>query len=108
MDQGLSENYSCPTCRKPLFVGRSESDATTHTRAVSSDEQLARQLSSGLDRANAGVGAVGVFPDQNQNAPGDNAWRLDPSPSFFLLTSIYIACQTACSVAPSNLNSEML
>ncbi|XP_057546625.1 E3 ubiquitin protein ligase RIN2-like [Amaranthus tricolor] len=75
LDQGLSENYSCPTCRKPLFVGRSESDATTHTRAVSSDEQLARQLSSGLDRANAGVGAVGVFPDQNQNAPGDNAWR---------------------------------
>ncbi|KAL2920456.1 E3 ubiquitin protein ligase RIN2 [Bienertia sinuspersici] len=41
--------------------------------AVSSDEQLARQLSSGVDRVNTGDG--GVFPNQNQNSPDVNAWR---------------------------------
>uniref|UniRef100_A0A803LMJ2 RING-type domain-containing protein n=1 Tax=Chenopodium quinoa TaxID=63459 RepID=A0A803LMJ2_CHEQI len=73
LDQGLNEVYSCPTCRKPLFVGRSESEASSHTRVVSSDEQLARQLSSGVDPVNAG--GVGVFPNQNQISPEVNPWR---------------------------------
>lgn len=66
LDQGLSEIYSCPTCRKPLFVGRPEGEAITHPRVVPSDEQLARQLSSGLERPNAG-GHGGAFPNQSQN-----------------------------------------
>lgn len=82
LDQGLNEIYSCPTCRKPLFVGRPESEATSHSRAVSSDEQLARQLSSGLDRANAEGG--GVFPNQNQNSTEANAWRGAGSDSSWL------------------------
>lgn len=73
LDQGLSGIYSCPTCRKPLFVGRLESEANSQIRAVSSDEQLARQLSSGAERGNAGDG--GVFNNQNQTPPEDNAWR---------------------------------
>ncbi|KAJ0041994.1 hypothetical protein Pint_17220 [Pistacia integerrima] len=52
LDQGLNEMYSCPTCRKPLFVGRPENNATPRAGEVSSDEQLARQLSLGLDRQN--------------------------------------------------------
>lgn len=74
LDQGLSEAYSCPTCRKPLFVGRPEAEANSHNRAVSSDEQLARQLSSGLDQPSAS-GHGGVFPNQNQNSLEANAWR---------------------------------
>ncbi|KAK9724449.1 hypothetical protein RND81_05G072900 [Saponaria officinalis] len=73
LDQGLSEIYSCPTCRKPLFVGRSESASST-ARAVSSDEQLARQLSAGLDLPNAG-GLGGVFPNQNPNSVEAGSWR---------------------------------
>ncbi|KAL9240382.1 hypothetical protein vseg_014608 [Gypsophila vaccaria] len=73
LDQGLSEIYSCPTCRKPLFVGRSES-ASSNARAISSDEQLARQLSAGLDLPNTG-GLGGVFPNQNTNSVEANSWR---------------------------------
>jgi len=78
LDQGLNEIYSCPTCRKPLFVGRSETESSSRNRAVSSDEQLAHQLSSGLDQPNAG-GHGGVFPNQNQTSLEANAWRLDYS-----------------------------
>ncbi|KAL7614386.1 hypothetical protein Lser_V15G09217 [Lactuca serriola] len=60
LDQGLSDNYSCPTCRKPLFVGRGTSEGGNNNSNsnsnnsvgvgnnsvdVSGDEQLARQLS---------------------------------------------------------------
>ena len=75
LDQGLNEIYSCPTCRKPLFVGRSETESSSPNRAVSSDEQLAHQLSSGLDQPNA-VGHGGVFPNENQTSLEANAWRL--------------------------------
>lgn len=74
LDQGLNEIYSCPTCRKPLFVGRSETELSSRNRAVSSDEQLAHQLSSGLDQPNA-VGHGGVFPNENQTSLEANAWR---------------------------------
>ncbi|KAK8287281.1 hypothetical protein V6Z12_D07G048800 [Gossypium hirsutum] len=38
LDQGLNEAYSCPTCRKPLFLGRTENEVNS------------RQINSGLDR----------------------------------------------------------
>ena len=40
----MNEVYSCPTCRKPLFAGRTETEVNPRTAEVSSDEQLARQL----------------------------------------------------------------
>ncbi|KAJ4706225.1 E3 ubiquitin protein ligase RIN2 [Melia azedarach] len=77
LDQGLSEMYSCPTCRKPLFVGRPENEANPRAREVSSDEQLARQLSLGLDRQNNSAQTLptGVFPSQTQNPVEGSPWR---------------------------------
>uniref|UniRef100_A0A5B6YUK8 RING-type E3 ubiquitin transferase n=1 Tax=Davidia involucrata TaxID=16924 RepID=A0A5B6YUK8_DAVIN len=77
LDQGLSENYSCPTCRKPLFVGRPEDEANPRTREVSTDEQLARQISSALDRHNPPGHTLptGVFPNQTPNPLESGAWR---------------------------------
>ncbi|CDP05329.1 unnamed protein product [Coffea canephora] len=77
LDQGLSENYSCPTCRKPLFMGRSEHEANSHASEISSDEQLARQISAGLHRPNLpGHGqSTGIFPNQTQNPLEAGDWR---------------------------------
>lgn len=72
LDQGLSDNYSCPTCRKPLFVGTPEGNSVPHSGDVSSDEQLARQLSSTLELQNA---PSGVIPNQIQTPLERDDWR---------------------------------
>ncbi|XP_059624852.1 E3 ubiquitin protein ligase RIN2-like [Cornus florida] len=84
LDQGSSENYSCPTCRKPLFVGRPVDDANLHAGEISTDEQLAREISARLDRHdNPGhTLPTGVFPEQAENPLERGAWRgtrMDPS-----------------------------
>ncbi|KAK6155857.1 hypothetical protein DH2020_010105 [Rehmannia glutinosa] len=76
LDQGLTESYSCPTCRKPLFTGRPESGVSTRAAEIPRDEQLARPMSTGLDRPNlpGHDPHPGVFPNQSQDAEtGD--WR---------------------------------
>ncbi|XP_057476686.1 E3 ubiquitin protein ligase RIN2-like [Actinidia eriantha] len=77
LDQGLSENYSCPTCRKPLQMGRPEDEPNPRAVDVSTDEQLARQLSSGFDRNNPPRRTLptGVLPNQMQNPLDGGAWR---------------------------------
>ncbi|KAE9464996.1 hypothetical protein C3L33_03093, partial [Rhododendron williamsianum] len=77
LDQGLTENYSCPTCRKPLHAGRPEEEANPRAVDVSTDEQLARQISTGLDRHNppGHTMPTGVFPNQMQNPLEGGAWR---------------------------------
>ncbi|GFZ15199.1 RPM1 interacting protein 2 [Actinidia rufa] len=77
LDQGLSENYSCPTCRKPLQMGRPEDEPNPRAVDVSTDEQLARQLSSGFDRNNPPGHTLptGVLPNQMQNPLDGGAWR---------------------------------
>lgn len=77
MDQGLSETYSCPTCRKPLFIGRPENEVTPRTGAVLTDERLARQIGAGLDRQNNSEHTLptGVFPNQTQNPIEGGPWR---------------------------------
>ncbi|KAL7146531.1 hypothetical protein ABFS83_06G047500 [Erythranthe nasuta] len=76
LDQGLSESYSCPTCRKPLFTGRSDNGANTRAAEIARDEQLARQMSRGFDRPNLPNHNPhpGVFPNQPQN-PETGDWR---------------------------------
>ncbi|KAM7274308.1 hypothetical protein ACFE04_028972 [Oxalis oulophora] len=74
LDQGLNEVYSCPTCRKPMFVGRAEHEANPNVGEVTSDEQLARQISAGLDHHNT-AGPAGVFPNHIQNPIEGNPWR---------------------------------
>ncbi|XP_068329074.1 E3 ubiquitin protein ligase RIN2-like isoform X2 [Pyrus communis] len=77
LDQGLNEIYSCPTCRKPLFVGRPENEVHPRSEETSSDEQLARQISLGLDRQNTPGHAIpaGVFPNQTQSPAEGDPWR---------------------------------
>ncbi|KAK9665671.1 hypothetical protein RND81_14G127800 [Saponaria officinalis] len=87
LDQSLTGNYSCPNCRKPLFLGRSENEATSNSRAVSSDEQLAHQLRARLHRPIAG-GLGGTFPNQNQNSIGAGTWRFNTT-MFFIGYIIY-------------------
>ncbi|KAJ4871841.1 E3 ubiquitin protein ligase RIN2 [Raphanus sativus] len=77
LDQGLNEVYSCPTCRKPLFV---ETEVNTRSVEVSSDEQLARQL----QRQNIPEHplATGLFPAEMPNSIESDPSRnlgLDPS-----------------------------
>ncbi|KAA3458144.1 E3 ubiquitin protein ligase RIN2-like [Gossypium australe] len=69
LDQGLNEAYSCPTCRKPLFLGRTENEVNS------------RQINSGLDRQNmpGHTLATGVFPNQMQNSVEGSPWRFGPS-----------------------------
>ncbi|KAJ6933376.1 E3 ubiquitin protein ligase RIN2-like isoform X1 [Populus alba x Populus x berolinensis] len=77
LDQGLNEIYSCPTCRKPLFVGRPENEANTHTGEVLADEQLAHQINEGFDRQNTPGRALldGAFPTQIRNSTESSPWR---------------------------------
>ncbi|KAM3730422.1 hypothetical protein ACB098_12G086400 [Castanea mollissima] len=77
LDQGLSETYSCPTCRKPLFIGRPENEVTPRTGEDLTDEQLARQIGAGLDRQNNSEHTLptGVFPNQTQNPIEGGPWR---------------------------------
>ncbi|XP_030488882.2 E3 ubiquitin protein ligase RIN2 [Cannabis sativa] len=81
LDQGLNEIYACPTCRKPLFVFRSEErsqdDANPRNADILSDEQLARQISSGLDTQNNAGNSLptGVIPNQIQNHTEGGPWR---------------------------------
>ncbi|KAB2020150.1 hypothetical protein ES319_D07G047900v1 [Gossypium barbadense] len=67
LDQGLNEAYSCPTCRKPLFLGRTENEVNS------------RQINSGLDRQNmpGHTLATGVFPNQMQNPVEGSPWSVD-------------------------------
>ncbi|CAL0308632.1 unnamed protein product [Lupinus luteus] len=77
LDQGLTEMYTCPTCRKPLFAGRPENEANATTEEISSDEQLARQISAGLDRANSARHTIptGLYPNQTPNSIEGVPWR---------------------------------
>ncbi|XP_052204992.1 E3 ubiquitin protein ligase RIN2-like isoform X2 [Diospyros lotus] len=77
MDQGLNGNYSCPTCRKPLHLGRSEDEANPRTVHVSTNEQLALQLSSVLDPHNPPGHTVPTqfFPNQMRDAIETGARR---------------------------------
>ncbi|XWS36947.1 hypothetical protein CRYUN_Cryun19dG0001500 [Craigia yunnanensis] len=77
LDPGLNKVYSCPTCRKPNFLGRTENEANFRTGEVLSDEQFTRQINSGLDRQNMPDNTLptGVFPNQMQNPVEGNPWR---------------------------------
>ncbi|RDX94104.1 E3 ubiquitin protein ligase RIN2, partial [Mucuna pruriens] len=78
LDQGLTDVYTCPTCRKPLFAGGPENETNSNTGAISSDEQLARQISAGLDRTNSArhnAAPTGLYPNQPLNTPEGVPWR---------------------------------
>lgn len=78
LDQGLTEVYSCSTCRRPLFLSAPQ----RHTGSIAEDaadgQQLAEQFNLGLNQQGIPGHAlpVGAFPDQQQN-PSDAVWRFD-------------------------------
>ncbi|OWM79455.1 E3 ubiquitin protein ligase RIN2-like [Punica granatum] len=76
LDQGLNDVFSCPTCRKPLFVAGVET-ASNPSREVPADEELARRLSLGIDGQNApGLALpIGAIPGQMQNPFQGGLWR---------------------------------
>ena len=96
LDQGLNEVYSCPTCRKPLFLGRTENEANSRTGEALSDEQLARQINSGLDRQNMPGHTLpaGVFPNQMQNPVEVGPWRFGSFKLISVTCLEIIACCT--------------
>ncbi|KAG5021124.1 hypothetical protein JHK87_016979 [Glycine soja] len=77
LDQGLAEMYTCPTCRKPLFAGVPGNETNSDAGTISSDEQLARQISAGLDRPNSARHTMptGFYPNQTLNTPEGVPWR---------------------------------
>ncbi|XP_047964466.1 E3 ubiquitin protein ligase RIN2-like [Salvia hispanica] len=76
LDQCLSESYSCPTCRKPLFTNRPESTVNPNAADLSRDEQLAHQISTALNGPDLPGHNLhpGVFTNQPQNLEMSD-WR---------------------------------
>ncbi|KAK9103124.1 hypothetical protein Sjap_020378 [Stephania japonica] len=76
LDQGLSEIYACPTCRRPLFMGRPQS-SDSRAAEVPDDDQLARHTSSRPDQQNNPGQATpaGVFTNRAQPPSDTMPWR---------------------------------
>nr|KJB06101.1 hypothetical protein B456_001G0485001 [Gossypium raimondii] len=89
LDQGLNEAYSCPTCRKPLFLGRTENEVNS------------RQINPGLDRQNmpGHTLATGVFPNQMQNPVEGSPWRFG---SFKLVSLACLEITVCCTFILNN------
>lgn len=64
LDQGLMEGYSCPTCRRPLFLSAQGHSRST-TAEVANVQLISEQLNMGLNQQRV--------PEQ-QN-PSDGVWR---------------------------------
>ncbi|KAL1292070.1 hypothetical protein HN51_060522 [Arachis hypogaea] len=77
LDQGLTEMYTCPTCRKPLFPGRSENETSSNVGGISSDEQLVRNTNAGLDRQNSARNTMPavLYPNHIPNSADNVPWR---------------------------------
>ncbi|CAA6663303.1 unnamed protein product [Spirodela intermedia] len=74
LDQGLADVYSCPTCRRPLFLSSSRDHASSNTRGGSTTEQ---QAHSGLDEHRASAPAIA-----QPQIPPDSIWSESTSCSF--------------------------
>ncbi|KAF6173697.1 hypothetical protein GIB67_021793 [Kingdonia uniflora] len=78
LDQGLSDMYSCPTCRRPLFVSRSVNSTSPSSGEIPTDEQLVRQISSALDHQNPPTQGlpIGVLPNHTRTPSETIPWRV--------------------------------
>ncbi|XP_062187100.1 E3 ubiquitin protein ligase RIN2-like isoform X2 [Phragmites australis] len=70
LDQGLMEGYSCPTCRRPLFLP-SEGHMRSTTVEVANVQRIAEQLNMGLNQQRV---PGNEHPVDQQN-PSDAVWR---------------------------------
>ncbi|KAG1362185.1 E3 ubiquitin protein ligase RIN2 [Cocos nucifera] len=76
LDQGLTEVYSCPICRRPLFPSGTQDRTSSAAGELTSVGQLAEQLNLGLNpqRISGHAPPFGAFPNLQQN-PSDTMWR---------------------------------
>ncbi|XP_042462222.1 E3 ubiquitin protein ligase RIN2-like [Zingiber officinale] len=76
LDQGLTEGYSCPTCRRPLFVPNAQDGSRSASATGTDGNQLVEHLNLGLNQARVPVHALplGASPNQRQNT-SDTIWR---------------------------------
>lgn len=76
LDQGVTDVYSCPTCRRPLFLFNSQDPTSSTPGYGSNNDGLLEQVNLGLDQPRLSGRAlpVGLFPNQQQN-PSDAMWR---------------------------------
>jgi hypothetical protein len=63
LDQGLMDGYSCPTCRRPLFLS-SEGHVRSTTTEVENVQRIAEQLNMGLTQQRV---PGNEFPVEQQN-----------------------------------------
>ncbi|KAF2922822.1 hypothetical protein DAI22_07g142600 [Oryza sativa Japonica Group] len=68
LDQGLMDGYSCPTCRRPLFL--SSQGHTRSTAEVGNVQLIAEQLNAGLNQQRV---PGHEHPIEHQN-PADAVW----------------------------------
>lgn len=86
LDQGIGETYSCPTCRRPLFMGgsRTSPNASVGQQLVEG-EQLVRPVNTGPDALAQNLSEnslpAGPFSTEQWNSTGIGMFRgvgLDP------------------------------
>ncbi|KAG8080557.1 hypothetical protein GUJ93_ZPchr0007g3437 [Zizania palustris] len=70
LDQGLMDGYSCPTCRRPLFLS-SQGHTRSTTAEVTNVQLIAEQLNVGLNQQRI---PGHEHPIEHQN-PSDTVWR---------------------------------
>ncbi|KAL5197084.1 hypothetical protein ABZP36_000596 [Zizania latifolia] len=70
LDQGLMDGYSCPTCRRPLFLSSQQHTRPT-TAEVGNVQLIAEQLNVGLNQQRI---PGHERPTEHQN-PSDAVWR---------------------------------
>ncbi|KQK16229.1 E3 ubiquitin protein ligase RIN2 [Brachypodium distachyon] len=70
LDQGLMEGYSCPTCRRPLFLSPQGQTRST-TAEVPNIQLIAEQLNMGLNQQRV----HGHENPVEQPNPSDTVWR---------------------------------
>lgn len=77
LDQGLTEVYSCPTCRRPLFTSSSQDRANSIAQQIPIDGQITEQVNLRDDhrRMSAHTSPASPFPNQQQNL-SDTLWRV--------------------------------
>ncbi|MQL81300.1 hypothetical protein Taro_013749 [Colocasia esculenta] len=71
LDQGLTEGYSCPTCRRPLFLSRSGDHTGSRVRGVANEERVT-QVNLGLNDQRI---SAPTAPSTQQQNPSDGVWR---------------------------------
>lgn len=71
LDQGLTEVYSCPTCRRPLFA------SSPIAQQIPINDQIAEQVNLRDDhrRISNHASPASAFPNQQQNF-SDTLWRV--------------------------------